>query len=43
MQHVITIIVQFKEKKKIYLSVLTKSEEDLKTWSVILQTETVPL
>lgn len=30
-------------KKRIYLSVLTKSEKDLKTWSVMLQNETVPL
>lgn len=30
-------------KKKIYLSVLPKSEKDLKAWSVTLQNEAVPL
>lgn len=43
MQYIIAIIVKLKEKKKkSNLSVLTKCEKDLKTWSVILQNETVP-
>lgn len=42
MQYIIAIIVKLKEKKKSSLSVLTKCEKDLKTWSVILQNETVP-
>lgn len=43
MQYIIAIIVKLKKKEKNNnLSVLTKCEKDLKTWSVILQNETVP-